>query len=178
MAERVNPPPQVSFPQNNPFRPGTREHGFTAMLITALNSQRIVIEQLWRRTGGGDDLVSDGEVQQFFNFETNLATDFNEGFNQTYQFVNEESEPLQVKAVNGGVYNMLVGQWIKTTKDATLYFPQYAGAGDLIRITNTDGGIVALKGNGKTINGHTTGKIRRKERSIDFEYDGAGWRAV
>lgn len=180
MAERVNPPPMVAFPQNNPFRPGTAENRFVGMLINALNDQRIVIEQLWRRVGKGDDLVSDAEVQQFFNFETSLSfadEDTNENISEL-RVISEQPEPLLVKEVNGGSYQTLENQWIKTTGDPTLFFPLYPGEGSRLRITNTDGGLVRLRGNGKTINGYSNGYIRRKNRSIDFEYDLEGWRAV
>lgn len=180
MAERVNPPPQVGFPQNNPFPLNTAAGKFVQQLITANNQQRIIIEQLWRRTGKGDDLVSTTEIREVSLFGNRLAEGA-AGINTAALFGGAnraEPEPLQVREITGGAYVALVGQWIKASNRSSIFFPQYAGVNDRLRITNIDGSVISLDGNGKAVNGFATGKMRRKDRSIDFEYDGIGWRAV
>ena len=69
-----------------------------------------------------------------------------------------------------GVYYAGIGQSINATHAAVIYFPEYPADSDGFTVRNGDGSLITLNGNGKKMNGSTTGKLKRKGTSIDFVY--------
>lgn len=58
---RVNPPLQLKLPQSI---------ASNADLKKAFDDLTRVVDQLWRRTGAGDDLIQNEKLQQLFSFST------------------------------------------------------------------------------------------------------------
>lgn len=75
MSNRVNPPPVVRFHQRNPYKPGSSEFRFADDVMSVIRQQNTIIEQLWRRTGAGEDLVAETEQISNTNFYANTLFD-------------------------------------------------------------------------------------------------------
>ena len=176
MAERVNPPPSVTFPQRNPFKQGSPEWTFVSQLINGLNSQRIIIEQLFRRSGGGTDTISETGIRETFAWTVPEADndDVNSLFSSTEQ---APSFNAITKAVD---YTLASFDYVNFTGNATATFPANPGENDEIIIRKSGGSKVGLNGNGKNMNGSSTGSLYKNGTSIKFKYfiDTDEWFAI
>jgi hypothetical protein len=114
-------------------------------MIQAMNQQNIILEQLWRRTGGGEDLVATEATRENYAWEL-APTDENEvnesyfptfsgetGSDTNYPKIANESFEWLVNS-SSSVYTMVPGEWLKMS-GTKVFFPDYPGDGDRIRIT-------------------------------------------
>ena len=67
-------------------------------------------------------------------------------------------------------YTAQANDFINAKGGTTITFPKYPDDGDIIVIRNGDGSAIKLLGNGKSLNGSTTGTLRRKGTAIEFYY--------
>lgn len=166
MSERVNPPPSVTFPQRNPFDLRSKEGIFINQLIGALNSQRIIIEQLFRRSGSGEDLTSATTVRETYSWEVDQSV--NDDLNALF---NTQDQELSFNAITKATdYTLVSFDYVNFTANATATFPQYPRENDKVKIRKGGGSEVKLNGNGKSINGSTTGSLYKDETNITFTY--------
>lgn len=149
------------------------------------------LHDLWARTGGGVDLIEDGS-----DGSTAIAADDNglavvsgavDRLSSEVDALKSDSpmiHPIQdrtyTKRVVGGFYTINDLELVTATKGATLTFPKYPKPESYIITRNGDGSLIKLLGNGKTMNGSTTGFLRRKNRSVVWQYllDTDEWAAI
>ena len=67
-------------------------------------------------------------------------------------------------------YTAQPNDFINAKSGATITFPKYPDEGAVIVIRNGDGTDIKLAGNGKSLNGSSTGTLRRKGTAIEFYY--------
>ena len=60
--------------------------------------------------------------------------------------------------------------FINAKSNALIYFPEYPEVNATFTIRNGDGSRITLYGNGKMLNGCSTGIIDDEETSIDWHY--------
>lgn len=117
------------------------------------------LHDLWARTGGGTDFI-DNSITEI----TNIS------IRESYPW-DLTPTPRQFRAVTKSLnYTLLDFDYANFTSSATAKFPEFPKKGAVIAIRNGSNGTVKLDGNGKNINGSSTGNIRLKETSIDFYY--------
>ena len=61
-------------------------------------------------------------------------------------------------------------EFINAKFNSTITFPLYPQESDIIVIRNADGSDISLIGNGRNINGSSTGALSRQGTSIEFYY--------
>lgn len=122
-----------------------------------------IAEQLYTRTGGPSDSIEASDFAPMYGINTDpegefipAATTFDAvKFNPVSKSVNYTAQPLDfVNASNG----------------AEITFPLYPDEMSVIIIRNGDGSTIKLNGNGRNINGDSSGKLQRKGTSIQFYY--------
>ena len=158
MAVNVNP----VNPALNKLRPGSDEY------FRELNK---IIFQLYNQGQDTSSTVTTLEVtQQIINADS-------EGFEGLpvaveTQLINSHDDGVinDYTVSVTGVYYAGIGQSINATHAAVIYFPEYPADSDGFTVRNGDGSLITLNGNGKKMNGSTTGKLKRKGTSIDFVY--------
>lgn len=155
MSERVNPPPFIGFPQRNPYKPGSNEYRFFQSLISSLNQQRIIIEQLWRRTGGGADDVSDGQTRELFAWSQGAGSeDKNDPIALFGSFdASKDAVFFSVSSAHTTAGN----EFVEATASITVTLNQYPEDGERVTVKrNTTAGNVTISGNGNNINDAST----------------------
>lgn len=149
--------------------------------------ERIIrtITQLRDRTGGASDNISENSTRESYpwvledpktevinlNHETNTES-------VSYEFSTYLREFRGVTVSSD--YASVPWDWVNAQRGVTVTFPKYPSDGDELIVTNDDGSIIGLDGNGKKINGSHTGTLRRKYTSIKFKYFVTvdEWRAI
>lgn len=173
MSERVNPPPFVGFPQRNPFNRGTAEYQFTQSLISALNQQRIVIEQLWRRTGAGSDDVSDGQTRELFPWAQGQSE--SSGSNSTVNALfslNKADTPFFSVSTN---HTTAGNEVIEATAALTVTLNQYPDELETVTVARNGTGNVIIDGNGNNIAGASTYTMLADGEVRDLTYLNGEW---
>ena len=80
-------------------------------------------------------------------------------------------EVKQFNAVTTSInYTSVDHDFINATNGSTVTFPKYPNENSVIIVRNGDGSTIKLNGNGKNLNGSSTGVLRRKSTSIEFYY--------
>ena len=158
MVSQVNPPPQLRIPEQFLKDPVSREY---------FKQTNTILFQLYNRTGGVDDSISDADVAEKYPWPTNQTLDEVIGFN--YPAI--EQTVKQIRTVTTSVnYTAVDGDFINAKSKAQITFPKYPDENSVIIIRNGDGTRIKLNGNGKNINGSLAGFISKKETSIEFHY--------
>lgn len=67
-------------------------------------------------------------------------------------------------------HTALVGDFVNAKSNATVKFPKYPTSKAVVIIRNGDGSRIKLNGNGKNMNGESSGTLSRKGTSIEFYY--------
>lgn len=162
MTVLVNPPPQLRIPEQFLKDPISREF---------FKQTNTILFQLYNRTGGDTDLIDEGQ---------GLADDFNEsitGINadeiaEDYQddFIYRQAT-IEWNAVSkSNSYTMVGYDFVNAKSNAQITFPLFPDENDQIRVRNGDGTLIKLLGNGRNINGSTSGFLRKKGTAITFIY--------
>lgn len=186
MSNRVNSPPVVRIDARNPYKPGTQEHRFANQLISVIRQQNLILEQLWRRTGAGEDLVSNTATREHYGWDTTALFDQEilpamqvSAEEKTDILINIDSDPVDWSFVSvASNYTAVSFDFIRASKGCQVKFPEYPGIDDKIKIRNEDGTVIKLNPNGRKINGEISGKIKRKLTCVGFIYDGDEWVAA
>jgi hypothetical protein len=74
-------------------------------------------------------------------------------------------------------YTAVDHDFINAKQSSTITLPQYPEENSVIIVRNGDGSSIKLSGNGKKINGSSTGILQRKTTAIEFYYfiDSGEW---
>lgn len=177
----------VRIDARNPFKPGSNEHRFTNQLISTIRQQNIILEQLWRRTGGGEDLVADTATREAYGWDTLAHTEsdtlqgpdisYNEENNTNISISHEES-PAWDFVYTSVNYTATGFDFVSASSGCSITFPVYPDFDERIKVKNADGSVIRLNPGAKTINGETSGKIYKKNTCIEFVYNGSEWVAA
>ena len=84
--------------------------------------------------------------------------------------VESEHNDIKRTITTSANYTALVGDFINAKGAVTITFPQYPTANSVIIVRNGDGSDIALDGNGKNMNGESTGLLVREGTAIEFYY--------
>lgn len=125
------------------------------------------LHDLWVRTGGGNDAVESAAIEEKYPWPTaQLASEAKEFSYPTLPAA--ESSFNAITATRN--YTALPFDFINTSGKVTIAFPEYPIENSVIIIRNGDGSKVTLDGNGRNINGSSTGVLQRKGTAITFHY--------
>lgn len=146
---------------------------------------------MWRRTGGSEDLIDAGGTRETYPWSEDFAEDSRDSFYSSLTANTEIDqeisynfpiEPHQTfNAVSASLnYTAADWDWINAKRAATITFPEYPSDGAEIIIRVGDNTLISLNGNGRLINGSSTGVLRQKGTSIRFKYfiDESEWFAI
>jgi len=125
------------------------------------------LHDLWIRTGGGSDAIEAQDVAEVYPWPTNELLEETIGF--SYPPIEQAAN--EVRTVTTSVnYTALDGDFINAKANAQITFPEYPNENAVIIVRNGDGSNIKLVGNGKNMNGESTGLITRLGTSIEFHY--------
>ena len=153
MAERVNAPPWVRYPQKNPFQPGTPGHAWAAALITANQQNQIIIEQLFRRVGGGEDIISQDITREVYAWDTTGSTE--ETVADLYGSSNLGAVESWDTVLTQGDTTALEKEIHVVSNGSKITLPDPDLVSEVI-VINDDGQRITVEGNGNKI------KVKRK----------------
>ena len=150
---------------------GTTESG---QRVTLSNESRHYMEYLerhlhdsWERSGGPDDAVSEQAVREFYPWPSGITED---DLGSSYNF-NSSIQTSHFRAVTVTQnYTANDHDFINAKQNALITFPQYPEENSVIIVRNGDNSNIRLDGNGKNINGSSTGTLSRQGTSIEFYY--------
>lgn len=143
------------------------------------------IGQLRQRSGGAVDEVSENSTRESYpwiiddpiqeNIELNHHTNIEEvhyHFDSPFRVFNAVSTNTSYTANNW--------DWINAKNSSSITLPTYPEINAEVIIRNGDGSRINLDGNGRLINGSSTGELRRKGTCIKFKYfiDDNEWFAI
>ena len=123
---------------------------------------------MWVRSGGGDDAVSEATIQEVYPWPTGQTfEDVNQFvYPQSALNVSEEWRAVTVISAHTASHK----EFINASNGATITFPLYPEENAVFTVRNGDGSSIKLAGNGRSINGSTTGTLSRQETAIEFYY--------
>lgn len=141
---RVNPPPQLPIPKEA-----------SGKMKEFLSRQQMILFQLWKRTGGSEDLVADTAESEIFDQDIARSSDF-------------LSLPVTVTAVD---HTSTESEIISctNTSEITITLNDIPDDGEKVRVKRTASKVV-VSGNGNTIDGDTTVIITAKHAAPTFIY--------
>ena len=121
---------------------------------------------LYDITDGGD-AIENADVAEKYPWPTNQTLDEVIGFN--YPAIEQTVKQIRTVTVTSN-YTAVDGDFINAKSNAQITFPQYPIENSVIIVRNGDGSQIKLNGNGKKVNGESTGILSRKGTSIEFHY--------
>ena len=134
---------------------------------------------LYDITDGGDAIES-ADVAEKYPWPTTKLLEESAGFNYPQQPIESEAgfnypaieqTVKQIRTVTvTSNYTAVDGDFINATSNAQITFPKYPTENSVIIVRNGDGSTIKLIGNGKNMNGESTGQLTRKSTSIEFYY--------
>lgn len=143
------------------------------------------VDQLRQRTGGATDEVAETGTRETYpwiiddpkqetinlNSQTNVE-EVHYHFDSPFRVFNAVS--------TNTIYIANNWDWINAKNGSSIILPAYPEVNSEVIIRNGDGSLIRLKGNGRLINGSSTGELRRKGTCIKFKYfiDDNEWFAI
>ena len=137
---------------------------------------------MWVRSGGGDDAIAEADVQETYpwNFAESSESNVQSLFTQQSELSNSVQNLYQnnidtsigklTAITKTSDYTAQPNDFINAKNGVTITFPNYPEEGSVIVIRNGDGSSIKLDGNGKSLNGSSTGTLRRQTRAVEFYY--------
>jgi hypothetical protein len=126
------------------------------------------LHDLWVRTGGSEDVIANADVQEKFPWE--LAAKPEETVIGVIDFpVQVQADSYRAVTVTTN-YTSLDFDYINAKSRATITLPEYPKDNSVVIIRNGDGSEIGLNGNGRLINGFSTGKLRRQGTALTLQY--------
>ena len=131
---------------------------------------------MWVRSGGGNDLVSDTGTRESYPWSEDVTEGVRDSFYSSlaanteieqeiiYNFpVEHDFNRLTAKTINNEIYTAVDNMFINATNNSTLVLPANPIENSQVDFTK-DKTKLTLKGNGKKVNGTTQDIIFKKER--------------
>jgi len=138
----------------------------------------------WVKSGGGSDAIADADIAEKYPWPTNQLASETKEFNiqwPTNQLASEVDQfkyivtPGQISHEYRAVtsiqdYTAVPFDFVNAKQGSTITLPQYPIENSVIIIRNGDGSVIKLDGNGKNINGSSSGILRREETTVELYY--------
>jgi len=119
-------------------------------------------------TGGtGESLIDDAAAAEKYPWP--LAQTLEEAKEFSYQIPQETQQKFNAITKTES-YTMSDFDYVNAKANSTITFPKYPCENSVIIVRNGDGTNIKLNGNGKNINGESTGQLRKERTSIEFYY--------
>ncbi len=126
------------------------------------------LHDLWVRTGGGTDTVESAAIEEKYPWPTaQLASEVKEF---QYPLILPSAEQVFKAVTVTGIYTAMPYDFINAKTRAQITFPAYPEENSVIIVRNGDNSSIKLIGNGKNINGSSTGVLQKQGTSIEFYY--------
>ena len=125
-----------------------------------------IIYQLWRRTGGFNDDVSDTALRELYPFDTNTPEPEN-AFN--YSISTIERETYNAVSVEAD-YTALPYDFVNARRAITIKLPAQPNENDTVIIRNGANKRIEISGNSKNINGKPCVTTRNLNTTLVFHY--------
>ena len=117
--------------------------------------------------GTGSSVIEDTQIAEKYPWPTNQAFDEVKEFEYPALLPEIKQFNAVTKSTN---YTAVDHDFINAKGNAAITFPKYPEENSVIIIRNGDGSTIKLDGNGKNMNGSSTGNLRRDTRSVTFHY--------
>ena len=115
----------------------------------------------------GESLIEDLNAAEKYPWPLTQTAEETKEF--TYQIPQETRQKFNA-ITKSTSYTMSDFDYVNAKANATITFSQYPCENSVIIVRNGDGSNIKLNGNGKNINGESTGVISRLNTSIEFHY--------
>ena len=125
------------------------------------------LHDLWVRTGGGNDAIENADIAEKYPWP--ISESFSEAREFTFPVLLPEIKEFRAVTVTQN-YTANDHDFINAKQNALITFPQYPEENSVIIVRNGDNSSIKLSGNGKNINGSSTGALSRQGTSIEFYY--------
>lgn len=135
---------------------------------------------IWVRTGGGDDSVSNITIQEKYAWELTPQKEdklsevrFPDPVREVPLII-PQTPPQEVdrfNAVSTSIdYTACDFDFVNAKSKSEITLPLYPKDNSVVIIRNGDGTLIKLNGNGRLINSESTGKIYRKGTALTLQY--------
>ena len=119
-------------------------------------------------TGGtGSSLIEDANIAEKYPWPLTPLAEESKEFN--YPDIQIPIQSFRSVTASSS-YTAVPFDFINAKGASTITFPKYPDENSVIIIRNGDGTTIPLNGNGKDINGSSTGFLRKKTTAIEFHY--------
>ena len=126
------------------------------------------LHDLWVRTGGGNDAVENAAIEEKYPWPTaQLASEAKEF---QYPLILSSVDQAFNAVTATGSYTAMPYDFINAKTRAQITFPAYPEGNSVIIIRNGDGSKIKFDGNGRNINGSSSGVLCQKSTAIEFYY--------
>ena len=126
------------------------------------------LHDLWVRTGGGTDTVESAAIEEKYPWPTaQLASEVKEF---QYPLILPSAEQVFKAVTVTGIYTAMPYDFINAKTRAQITFPAYPEENSVIIVRNGDGSKIKFDGNGRNINGSSSGVLRQESTAIEFYY--------
>ena len=138
---------------------------------------------MWKRSGGGDDLISDAGTRESYPWvldETDTYSNIYPMFgsdSQSQDFIKNlypqdtlEIKSLIRKIISNEIYTSAGDEFIKCKNKSTVKLPLNPSSDCIIYVHNGDGTLLTIDGNGKTINGDKKKFLTQKGSGLQIYY--------
>ena len=125
------------------------------------------IESLTAASNSTSEAASDLALQEQYPWPTSQLASETQPF--IYPTLPNVTQSFNAVSVTNS-YAALDYDFINAKNRAVITFPRYPDENSVIIVRNGDGSKITLSGNGKKINGSSTGVINRQGTAITFQY--------
>lgn len=125
------------------------------------------IESLTAASNSASETVSDQALQEQYPWPTSQLASETQSF--IYPTLPSVTQSFNAVSVTNN-YAALDYDFINAKNRAVITFPRCPDENSVIIVRNGDGSKITLGGNGRNINGSTTGALQREGTAITFQY--------
>lgn len=141
--------------------------------------------QIWKRTGGGDDLISDTGTRESYPWilddqkidePRSLYPSFGsdnqkkDSLDSIYPQQTFDVKEITAKTISNQIYTAVDNMFIKSKLGSTIKMPATPSFDCVIYAHNGDGTLMTIDGNGKKINGKDKIAISQKGNGVQVYY--------
>ena len=126
------------------------------------------LHDIWVRTGGSSDAIASAELKESYPWPTSSLAEESENVIQ-FPTVTHEPKELRCYTVTADA-TVLPSDFVNCKNRATITFPLYPEENATVVIRNGDGSTIRMLGNGRKINGSSSGAIYRLKTTIEWSY--------
>lgn len=136
---------------------------------------------LWLRTGGSGDAISNITIEEKYAWDLSVNFAREQALTLPQLFSEKDDTVTLLQPAHEGAkafnavsavsdYTAVDYDFVNAKKKSRVTLPKYPEENSVVIIRNGDGSIIGLNGNGRLINGESTGKIYRKGTTLTLQY--------